>query len=60
MAGGSLSPASSLEDVKAYVNAVEVALQEMEPARFGMFVRLFRGFTAPRCVWFALKQSKEQ
>ncbi|AAC00585.1 Hypothetical protein [Arabidopsis thaliana] len=48
MAGGSLSPASSLEDVKAYVNAVEVALQEMEPARFGMFVRLFRGFTAPR------------
>ncbi|CAD5314639.1 unnamed protein product [Arabidopsis thaliana] len=33
MAGGSKSPASSLEDGKAYVNAVKVALEEAEPCK---------------------------
>ena len=60
MAGGSKSPASSLEDGKAYVNAVKVALEEAEPAKYQEFLRLFHEVIARRCVWFALKQSKEQ
>ncbi|KAL9857542.1 putative transcription regulator Others family [Arabidopsis thaliana] len=48
MAGGSKSPASSLEDGKAYVNAVKVALEEAEPAKYQEFLRLFHEVIARR------------